>query len=43
MHQAMDKVGLEGPLREEFYSRLFLTAQHMVNTPDENETQGDLL
>ncbi|NHM32960.1 globin [Neobacillus terrae] len=43
MHQAMDKVGLEGPLREEFYSRLFLTAQHMVNTPDEKETQGDML
>jgi hemoglobin len=34
MTQAMDKIGLTGPIRDEFYSRLHLTAQHMVNTPD---------
>lgn len=41
MHQAMDKVDLEGPLRDEFYSRLYLTAQHMVNTPDEENQSGE--
>ncbi|MEH7482388.1 globin [Neobacillus drentensis] len=34
MTQAMDKIGLNGPTRDEFYSRLHLTAQHMINTPD---------
>ncbi|MBT2729315.1 globin [Neobacillus sp. BF23-41] len=34
MTQAMDKIGLNGPIRDEFYSRLHLTAQHMINTPD---------
>ncbi|MDQ0198197.1 globin domain-containing protein [Neobacillus ginsengisoli] len=39
MRMAMDKIGLQGPLRDEFYSRLFLTAEHMINTPeDENQT-----
>src|SRR6478752_4000251 len=32
MHQAMDEVGLEGEIRDFFYHRLFLTAQHMINT-----------
>jgi len=41
MSQAMDKVGLEGPLRDEFYSRLYLTAQHMINTPNDGETTGE--
>ncbi|WP_059173033.1 globin [Bacillus sp. FJAT-27445] len=41
MHQAMDIVGLEGPLRDEFFARLHLTAQHMINTPDEGETLGE--
>ncbi len=41
MTQAMDKIGLEGQERDEFYSRLYLTAQHMVNTPDENEILGE--
>ncbi|PLR97602.1 globin domain-containing protein [Bacillus sp. T33-2] len=36
MREAMDEAGLEGPLREEFYSRLVLTAQHMINTPDDH-------
>ncbi len=34
MRGAMDEIGLEGPLRDEFYNRLVLTAQHMINTPD---------
>ncbi len=37
MSQAMDDVGIEGLLREEFYHRLVLTAQHMINTPDHKE------
>ncbi len=41
MRQAMDKVGLEGPIRDEFYSRLFLTAQHMINTPDDEKISGE--
>lgn len=41
MHQAMDKIGLEGPVRDEFYSRLMLTAQHMINTPDDEKTSGE--
>jgi len=32
MYQAMDEVGLEGEVREFFYHRLYLTAQHMINT-----------
>jgi hemoglobin len=38
MRQAMDKVGLEGPIRDELYSRLYLTAQHMINTRDGDES-----
>ena len=34
MSQAMDIAGLEGSTREEFYSRLVMTAQYMINTPD---------
>lgn len=42
MEQAMDEVGLEeGPAREVFYDRLVLTAQHMVNTPDEPREKGE--
>lgn len=41
MTQAMDKVGLIGPVRDEFYSRLHLTAQHMINTPDTGELSGE--
>lgn len=38
MIQAMDKVGLDGPIRDQFYSRLHLTAEHMINTPDGDES-----
>ncbi|AIM17441.1 MULTISPECIES: globin [Neobacillus] len=41
MSQAMDKTGLQGPLRDEFYSRLYLTAHHMINTPDDKEITGE--
>ncbi|MEK3799744.1 hypothetical protein MHI18_16220 [Peribacillus sp. FSL H8-0477] len=37
MSKAMDEVGLEGDLREFFFHRLDLTAQHMINT---SETDG---
>jgi hemoglobin len=39
MSEAMDEVGLEGHFREEFFSRLVLTARHMVNSPD--QTHGE--
>ncbi|MEH6994590.1 globin [Neobacillus drentensis] len=42
MTQAMDKTGLEGPFRDEFYSRLYLTAQHMINKPDGSEIPGEI-
>jgi hemoglobin len=34
MSEAMDEVNLDGPMREGIFSKLVLTAQHMVNTPD---------
>ncbi len=42
MKEAMDEVGLEGPARDEFYHRLILTAQHMINTPDDPHEKGVL-
>ncbi|WP_318505079.1 globin [Bacillus sp. T3] len=41
MAEAMDEVGLDGPIRQEYYSRLVLTAQHMINTPDSDSTKGE--
>ncbi|WP_066317415.1 globin [Bacillus sp. FJAT-29814] len=41
MSQAMDLCGLTGNLRDEFYSRLYLTAQHMINTPDDERDSGE--
>ncbi|WP_028402590.1 globin [Ectobacillus panaciterrae] len=35
MEQAMDDTGIDGPLREFIWERLRLTAEHMMNTPDE--------
>ncbi|WP_028393131.1 globin domain-containing protein [Bacillus cihuensis] len=37
MRQAMDTVGLAGDIREFYYHRLRLTAQHMINTTDQDE------
>lgn len=41
MNEAMDEVGLEGPLRKDFFSRLVLTAQHMINTPENQSLKGE--
>lgn len=41
MSEAMDEVGLAGPVREHYYSRLTLTAQHMINTPDYENLKGE--
>ncbi|WP_078548056.1 globin domain-containing protein [Litchfieldia alkalitelluris] len=42
MKEAMDEIGLEGPVRDDFFHRLILTAQHMINTPDEHSEKGVL-
>lgn len=34
MKEAMDDIGLEGPMRNAFYERLEQVAEIMVNTPD---------
>ncbi|MBS4188892.1 globin [Bacillus sp. FJAT-49705] len=43
MKEAMDEVGLVGQVREDFYSRLFLTAQHMINTSENELMKGENL
>ena len=35
MREAMDDIGLEGPIREQFYDRLQQVAGIMINTPDQ--------
>lgn len=42
MREAMDEVGLEGDIREFFYQRLVLTAQHMINTPEKDDSIDEL-
>lgn len=37
MHEALDEVGVDGLPREQIWSRLVLTAHHMVNQPSETE------
>ncbi|MEB1806274.1 MAG: globin [Bacillaceae bacterium] len=37
MKEAMDEVGLDGPVREQIFSRLTFTAHHMVNHPHDSE------
>ncbi|MGG0644254.1 globin [Sporosarcina gallistercoris] len=37
MAEAMDEVGLDGPLREIYYQRLVMTANHMVNRNEEGD------
>ncbi|MFJ8234584.1 globin [Ureibacillus sp. NPDC094379] len=37
MSEAMDEVELVGKFREVYYQRLVMTAQHMINSPDEDE------
>lgn len=41
MSDAMDEVGLDGHLRQEYYARLVLTAQHMINAPDSESLKGE--
>lgn len=41
MSEAMDEVGLEGELRTQFFQRLVLTAQHMINTPQDTDGEGN--
>lgn len=36
MRQAMDAVGLAGDIKEFYYHRLYLTAQHMINTYEQD-------
>ena len=36
MSEAMDEVGLDGPLRDTYYKRLVLTANHMINATEED-------
>lgn len=40
MSEAMDEIGLQGSIREFIFGRLTLTAQHMINTPDEEEAES---
>lgn len=41
MAAAMDEVGLAGPVRDEFFQRLRMTASHMVNQADEDAPSPD--
>jgi hemoglobin len=41
MIEAMDEMGLTGAFRENFFSRLVLTAQHMVNTDENQNEKGE--
>jgi hemoglobin len=40
MSEAMDEVGLEGDIRTQFFQRLVLTAQHMINTSEDQDEEG---
>lgn len=39
MREAMDEVGLKGEIADYFYGRLVMTAQHMINSQDD-ELEG---
>jgi hemoglobin len=41
MSEAMEEIGLDGPIREAYFSRLTLTAQHMINTPEKEDMKGE--
>ncbi len=43
MNEAMDEIGLTGQFREVFFSRLVLTAQHMINTDENQGMKGERL
>lgn len=40
MREAMDEVDITEPYRTDFFNRLVLTAQHMINTPDDEIGKG---
>lgn len=42
MKAAMEEVNLQSDIREYLYARLSVTAQHMINTPDNKSMKGDL-
>ncbi|UFJ40657.1 globin [Brevibacillus humidisoli] len=37
MSEAMDRIGLEGPIRQTIFQRMTMIAHHMVNTIEENQ------
>ena len=41
MSEAMDAVQLQGPVRDQFFARLTMTARHMVNTEDPDTGEND--
>ena len=41
MDEAMDEISLTGNFREAFFSRLVLTAQHMINTDENQNMKGE--
>lgn len=41
MNKAMDEVELDETIREAFFSRLVLTAQHMINQPEKEDMKGE--
>lgn len=41
MSEAMDEIELTDPFRQYFYSRLELTAKHMINSPDSDNGKGE--
>lgn len=41
MNEAMDDIGLDGMIREAFFSKLILTAQHMINKPEKEDMKGE--
>lgn len=43
MNEAMDEIGLNGPVRDNLYARLLLTAQHMINSPENEMMKGENL
>lgn len=41
MEDAMDEIGLTGSIRDFYFSRLIQTAQHMINTDENQDTKGE--
>lgn len=39
MNEAMDEIGLEGEFRQFYFSRLAQTAEHMINTPENDKDE----